>query len=283
MAETFAIMDNPESAILDRRDYNKESNQSINRMKNEIVFKVMELEQKLQQYEASYLDQFKQLHALVGRIFDRPKERIPIVANVAKTVGRSQTSPPSPLLPETTLPQMDEADQLIDEPDAARPTETQAIARTNDFESESVGSDEVFASQPLAESSRHETPEPDVLQFQRKLRRYTPLLCAERSQTPNRNSPYRVVGERQTSIVANTKSPRNKILAFPWLIFIVIVSFVVFVVSGLGGVATFETIAKLSLDYMERFKSLMAQSLFEQSKRFILSEPHHHDSNGPAV
>lgn len=281
MSEAFATMENPESAILDRRDYKKESTQSANTIKNEIVFKVMELEQKLQQFDSLYCEQFKQIHSLIGRIFDRPNVRIPMVANVAKSqCGRSQTSPPS-LLPEITMRPMDEADGLIDGSDAARPMVTQPEAQTNDIGSESGYSEEVFTVQPLAESSRHDTPEPDVLQFNRKLRPYTPLLCAERSQTPNRYTSYRVVGEQQKATDANTKSPSNNTTAFAWMmIVIVIVFFVAFVVGEADGLATIETIAKLSIDYMERFKTLMMQSLFEQSKRHIPIDPHHNEPNG---
>lgn len=241
----------PESAILDRRDYNKETNTK----KNEILFKVIELEQKLQEFDAISMEHFTRIHDLIGRIFDQPLLRTPsLVEKVAENAfGGSQKSPPATLSPITPR-RRDDDDRLNIAaasnvaPDASPPKTTLAKADTNASGNDSNSSDDdyICAPQPRTESP-HSLPL---------------LLCAHESM-PSRSTPRRIDAND-----AGTESPSNNCVLFAWIGFIVIVSFIAFVVCGADELATIEMIAKQCIEYVKTFKALMLQSLIEQSNQF---------------
>lgn len=255
-------MENPENGTSDRRNYNVEAYQLANIQKNEVLYKVIELEQKLQEYDSVYLEQFKQIHSLVGQIFDRPQV-------VLSPTGRGRTSPLT-MRPENSAQPIDEPGRSTT-PNASSPFEPLTNMDPVDL-SESSEDETVVANQPQTETSRSVTP--IMEEFRRKVPRLPLVPRARRSQSHSskRSTPYRAVDEQRKTPAANCSS--NFSAATIWVIIIVMVSFVTFVVGEAIGWANIETIAKLSLNYADKFRALMLQSLFEQSKRLFPIDPH---------
>lgn len=272
MSDSPATMENSSSdatqgsAIVTRCDYNKDSIQSANTQKDEVLFKVIELEQKLQQFDTVCLEQFRQIHNMIGRIFDRPTLRIPSKENVAENpIGRSQSLPPqipSQHIDGTNRQNSENADKAVSD-GAMSPSMTRTIADTNANDCESDDED-IHATQSQTKSSRIE-------ECQRK----SPVLRCEQSRAPKRSTPYRIVGTRYKTNDAITKSPSNISAVFLWVIIIVMVSFIAFVVPDAVELATVETVAKLTIDYMRKIKSLMMQSLIDHTKRLYPIDQHH--------
>lgn len=242
-------MGNPENATLDHRNCNIQ--------KNEVLFKVIELEQKMQEFDSVYVEQFEQIHSLIVKIFDQPRILL------GKNESLNRTSPAA-VRPEILARTIDEPDQLTT-PNALPLNDILANMDSLDL-SESSEDEAVIANQPQAESSRAVTP--IMEEFQRKVPRLSPILHARRSQSHSskRSTPCRAVDERRKTPDANSSSS-NFSAAFVWIIIVAIVSLVVFVVGEVSGLAKIETIAKLSLDCVGKFRALMLQPLFEQSSK----------------
>lgn len=244
-----------------------------------LASKVTVLEQKLDQFHTVSLERFDQIRALIVRLPNLPGEQASSINNATDdSDGTNRNRQPS-VSPEMAERQIDEADRLnrnaYDAPSDAllqhmEPANGVPIVHIDESIEADKEYEAIFESKPLVATSSHrESP-----QFQRKLPRH--FSRDDRSKTPYRPIPNYLAGQPHKLTEEYTKATCNVLFTTVCVIFVIVFSITLIFVceGGNEGLAIIETVAELSIDYMEKCKEIVVQLLFDQDKRFHTVDPH---------
>lgn len=258
-----------ESAILDRRSYNKGMSQSSDVKINDVLFKVNELKKKLQRFDAISLDQLNQMRCMVDRLFDRPNPQpSPNEIIAHNVIDRSRTSSPA------SRSQIASRSPSVDRGAVeATPPPTATLAETHKspivIASILSGGENICPVRSLAMNNHTEALKTIGIHSKSPYSRQS-IRPRERELFPDRST-----ARHTTAADTNIKSSSNVRAVFAWILTLVIVSLIAFVADEATGLATINTIAELCGKYVEKFQILMKQSLVIEGRQSYPNDSYH--------